>query len=95
MTFFYALSIPHVTFATQLAYSLKTDFMKHFLLLLFFLPMFAQSQVNEGLTAEERAYLFHVVRKSPIWRITSEGILIIEDQTFVLQTKTSITIQLN
>jgi hypothetical protein len=66
VTFFYALSIPHVTFATQLAYSLKTDFMKHFLLLLFFLPMFAQSQVNEGLTAEERAYLFHVVRKSPI-----------------------------
>ena len=66
MTFFYALSIPHVTFVPQRAYSLKTDFMKHFLLLLFFLPLFIQAQVNEGLTAEERAYLFHVVRKSPI-----------------------------
>jgi hypothetical protein len=40
--------------------------MKHFLRLLFFLPLFIQAQVNEGLTAEERAYLFHVVRKSPI-----------------------------
>ena len=44
----------------------KRFFMKLLLLLLFFLPVFAQSQVNEGLTAEERAYLFHVVRKSPI-----------------------------
>ncbi|MCE2683316.1 MAG: hypothetical protein LW704_10255 [Cryomorphaceae bacterium] len=40
--------------------------MKHYLLLVFFLPLFIQAQVNEGLTAEERAYLFHVVRKSPI-----------------------------
>lgn len=66
MAFFYALSFSHVTFAGQHAYSHKQDFMKHFLRLLFFLPLFIQAQVNEGLTAEERAYLFHVVRKSPI-----------------------------
>ena len=66
MAFFYALSFSHVTFVEQHAYSNKQDFMKHFLRLLFFLPLFIQAQVNEGLTAEERAYLFHVVRKSPI-----------------------------
>jgi hypothetical protein len=33
-------------------------------LLLFYL--FTNAQVNEGLTAEERAYLFHIVKKSPI-----------------------------
>jgi hypothetical protein len=66
MAFFYALSFSHVTFVEQHAYSNKQDFMKHLLRLLFFLPLFIQAQVNEGLTAEERAYLFHVVRKSPI-----------------------------
>lgn len=66
MAFFYALSFSHVTFVQQHAYSHKQDFMKHYLLLVFFLPLFIQAQVNEGLTAEERAYLFHVVRKSPI-----------------------------
>jgi len=66
VAFFYALSFSHVTFVQQHAYSHKQDFMKHYLLLVFFLPLFIQAQVNEGLTAEERAYLFHVVRKSPI-----------------------------
>ncbi len=66
MAFFYALSFSHVTFVQQHAYSHKQDFMKHYILLVFFLPLFIQAQVNEGLTAEERAYLFHVVRKSPI-----------------------------
>ena len=66
MAFFYALSLSHVTFVQQDAYSHKHDFMKHYLFLFFFYPLFIQAQVNEGLTAEERAYLFHVVRKSPI-----------------------------
>ncbi len=40
-------------------------------LLLFFILLFSVStpsyaQVNEGLTPEERAYLFHIVKKSPI-----------------------------
>ena len=30
------------------------------------LSLSATSQVNEGLTPEERAYLFHIVKKSPI-----------------------------
>lgn len=41
--------------------------MKHFLrALLFVIPFFSLSQVNEDLTSEERAYLFHIVKKSPI-----------------------------
>lgn len=40
--------------------------MKHFYFLLFLLPLFSISQVNEGLSTEERAYLFHIVKKSPI-----------------------------
>jgi hypothetical protein len=37
-----------------------------FLAALFHFSTLASGQVNEGLTAEERAYLFHVVKKSPI-----------------------------
>ncbi len=41
--------------------------MKHFLLYLFcFLSIHSVAQINEGLSPEERAYLFHVVKKSPI-----------------------------
>ncbi|MFT5860040.1 MAG: hypothetical protein ACI865_002148 [Flavobacteriaceae bacterium] len=41
---------------------------KQLLSILFFalLSFSAKAQVNEGLTPEERAYLFHVVKKSPI-----------------------------
>lgn len=41
---------------------------KQLLSILFFvlLSLSAKTQVNEGLTPEERAYLFHVVKKSPI-----------------------------
>ncbi|PWL29489.1 MAG: hypothetical protein DCO96_06945 [Fluviicola sp. XM-24bin1] len=41
--------------------------MRNFYLLIVLLLSFsAQAQLNEGLTPEERAYLFHVVKKSPI-----------------------------
>lgn len=40
--------------------------MKQFLLWILFLPFMGFTQINEGLTAEERAYLFHIVKKSPI-----------------------------
>lgn len=41
--------------------------MKSFYFLLFLiLPFINFSQINEGLNPEERAYLFHVVKKSPI-----------------------------
>jgi hypothetical protein len=40
--------------------------MKIILLLIILLPFFSFSQQEEGLTAEERAYLFHIVKKSPI-----------------------------
>lgn len=41
--------------------------LKKILFLAFVLSSFtSNSQVNEGLTAEERAYLFHIVKKSPI-----------------------------
>ena len=36
------------------------------LLFVLFLSSFANAQLNEGLNPEERAYLFHVVKKSPI-----------------------------
>lgn len=36
------------------------------LFLFFTLPIFSFSQVNDGLTPNERAYLFHIVKKSPI-----------------------------
>ncbi|MDG1332912.1 MAG: hypothetical protein P8P74_11330 [Crocinitomicaceae bacterium] len=41
---------------------------KHLLFLVLFLTLstHSQAQINEGLTPEERAYLFHVVKKSPI-----------------------------
>ena len=34
--------------------------------ILLFVASLSFSQVNDGLTAEERAYLFHIVKKSPI-----------------------------
>ncbi|MFK7785389.1 MAG: hypothetical protein AB8B56_09750 [Crocinitomicaceae bacterium] len=37
-----------------------------FLVLLFSISTHSQAQVNEDLTPEERAYLFHIVKKSPI-----------------------------
>ena len=37
-----------------------------YLAIAFFIPFISSSQVNEGLNPEERAYLFHVVKKSPI-----------------------------
>lgn len=40
--------------------------MKIFLLLIIFLPFLGYSQNNTELTPEERAYLFHAVKKSPI-----------------------------
>jgi len=40
--------------------------MKQLYLFLFFFPTLAFAQLNEGLTTEERAYLFHIVKKSPI-----------------------------
>lgn len=39
---------------------------KFYLLIVLFLSFSANAQLNEGLTPEERAYLFHVVKKSPI-----------------------------
>ncbi len=41
---------------------------KHLLFSVLFsvISLMSYSQVNEGLTPEERAYLFHVVKKSPI-----------------------------
>ena len=35
-------------------------------LFLFFLSFFSYTQENSKLTAEEKAYFFHIVRKSPI-----------------------------
>lgn len=40
--------------------------MKNFYFILFFLPLLSYTQINEDLTTEERAYLFHIVKKSPI-----------------------------
>lgn len=40
--------------------------MKYFYILLFSLPFSLCSQINEDLTPEERAYLYHIVKKSPI-----------------------------
>ena len=40
--------------------------MKHLYLLLILISSTTFAQINEGLTSEERAYLFHVVKKSPI-----------------------------
>ncbi len=41
--------------------------MRHILFYLFcFISVHSIAQINEGLTPEERAYLFHVVKKSPI-----------------------------
>ncbi len=41
--------------------------MKQFYILLFlFIPFIQKAQVNEGLSPEERAYLYHIVKKSPI-----------------------------
>ncbi len=37
-----------------------------YLLIFLFLPFLHSAQVNEGLTPEERAYLYHIVKKSPI-----------------------------
>lgn len=39
---------------------------KFYLVILLFSASLANAQVNEGLTPEERAYLFHIVKKSPI-----------------------------
>jgi hypothetical protein len=39
---------------------------KIFSALLLFISFIAHNQANDGLTAEERAYLFHIVKKSPI-----------------------------
>lgn len=40
--------------------------MKHLLLILFFIPLFSWSQQVKELTNEERAYLYHTVKNSPI-----------------------------
>lgn len=40
--------------------------MKQLYILFLLLPFFTSAQLNEGLTPEERAYLFHIVKKSPI-----------------------------
>ncbi len=37
-----------------------------YLLIVLFLSFSTKAQLNEGLTPEERAYLFHIVKKSPI-----------------------------
>lgn len=37
-----------------------------YLLIVLFVSFSASAQLNEGLTPEERAYLFHIVKKSPI-----------------------------
>ncbi len=37
-----------------------------YILLFLFLPFIQNAQVNNGLTPEERAYLYHIVKKSPI-----------------------------
>ena len=39
---------------------------QYFFLILLLITGQARAQVSEGLTAEERAYLFHIVKKSPI-----------------------------
>lgn len=40
--------------------------MKYIYILFVLFPFLNRAQLNEGLTAEERAYLFHIVKKSPI-----------------------------
>lgn len=45
---------------------MKRLFMKIFLVLIAVLPFLTYSQTDENLTPEERAYLFHIVKKSPI-----------------------------
>ena len=47
---------------------MKASMAKHLLFSVLFsvISLMSYSQVNEGLTPEERAYLFHVVKKSPI-----------------------------
>lgn len=40
--------------------------MKFLLFLILFIPFISFSQTDENLTPEERAYLFHIVKKSPI-----------------------------
>lgn len=48
-------------------YSNNDPLMRYLYSFLFVVTAFlAQAQVNEDLTAEERAYLFHIVKKSPI-----------------------------
>jgi hypothetical protein len=44
----------------------KIIYMKQFYFLIFLFPFLLNAQVNEGLATEERAYLFHIVKKSPI-----------------------------
>jgi len=44
----------------------KNNYMRHLYLLFILLATTVKAQVNEGLSPEERAYLFHVVKKSPI-----------------------------
>ncbi|MFT6281178.1 MAG: hypothetical protein ACJA0U_001303, partial [Salibacteraceae bacterium] len=39
---------------------------KFYLLIVLFLSFNSTAQINEGLNPEERAYLFHIVKKSPI-----------------------------
>ena len=39
---------------------------KFYLLIVLFLSFNSSAQINEGLNPEERAYLFHIVKKSPI-----------------------------
>lgn len=44
----------------------KSTRMKQLYILFLLLPFLSFAQVNEGLSTEERAYLFHIVKKSPI-----------------------------
>jgi hypothetical protein len=44
----------------------KMNWMKQYYFLIFLFPVYLNAQVNEGLGTEERAYLFHIVKKSPI-----------------------------
>jgi len=51
----------------SLLYSYILSFMRNcYLLFVFLISFSASAQLNEGLTPEERAYLFHIVKKSPI-----------------------------
>ena len=38
----------------------------HYILFFLLIPFISSSQLNEGLNPEERAYLYHIVKKSPI-----------------------------